>query len=48
MINSGIIGFTETQVNPSDSTCKIMERLNFFNMNVNDSENNFFRFSLWM
>ena len=37
MINSGIIGFTETQMKPSDSTCKIMERLDFFNIDVNDN-----------
>ena len=28
-INNDIIGFTETQMNPSDSICKIMEILNF-------------------
>ena len=34
------MGFTEMQINPSDSTCKIMETLNFFNKNFNN-ENNF-------
>ena len=33
MINNDIIGFTETQINPSDSTCKIVETLIFFNIN---------------
>lgn len=32
MINNDI-GFTETQINPSDSTCKIVETLIFFNIN---------------
>ena len=36
IINNGIIGFTETKINPSDSTCKIMETLNFFNINFNN------------
>ena len=29
LINNDIIGFTETQLKSSDSTCKIMETLNF-------------------
>ena len=29
IINNDIIGFTETQLKPSDCTCKIMETLNF-------------------
>ena len=30
-----------TEINPSDSTCKIMETLNFFNINFNSDENKF-------
>ena len=41
IINNDIIGFTETQINPSGSTCKIMETLNFFNVNFNNDENKF-------
>ena len=29
IINNDIIGFAETQINLSDSTCKIIETLNF-------------------
>ena len=29
-MNNNIIGFTETQIKPSDSTCKIKVTLNFF------------------
>ena len=29
IINNNIIGFTETQVKPSDSLCKITETLNY-------------------
>ena len=35
IINNYIIGFTETQIIPSDSNCKITETLNFFNFNFN-------------
>ena len=31
-INDYIIVFTETQFNPSDSTCKIIKTLTFFNI----------------
>ena len=48
IINNDIIGFTETQIKPSDSTSKIIETLNVFNINFNNSENNFFKFSLGM
>ena len=30
IMNNDIMGFTETQINPSDSTWKLMETLNFF------------------
>ena len=30
-MNNDIIGFTDPQVRPSDSTCKIIETLNFYN-----------------
>ena len=39
IINNDIIGFTETKINPSDFTCKIMETLNFFNVSFNNYEN---------
>ena len=41
IINSDIIGITETQIKPSDSTCKVIETLNFFNINFNNNENKF-------
>ena len=37
-INNEIIQFTETQVNLSDSTCKIIETLNFVSINFNNNE----------
>ena len=41
IINSSIIGFTETQIKPSDSTCEVIEKLNFFNINFNSNESKF-------
>ena len=41
VMNNVIIGFTETQISPSDSTCKITETLNFFNINFNNNEKKF-------
>ena len=41
IINNDIIGFTETQISLSDSTCKIVEMLSFFNLNFNNSEDKF-------
>ena len=41
IINNNIIGFTETQIKPSDSTCKIIETLNLFNINFNNNDNKF-------
>ena len=38
IINNEIIGFTETQIKPSDCTSKIIETLNFFNINFNNNE----------
>ena len=40
IVNNDILEFTETQINPSDSTCKIIKKLNFFNINFN-TENRF-------
>ena len=37
-MNNDIIGLTETQISLSDSTCKIVETLKFFNINFNKSE----------
>ena len=41
IINNDIIGITEIQIYPSDSSCKIMETLNFFKINFNNDENKF-------
>ena len=39
IINNDIIGFTETQIKPSDSTSKIIETLNDFNIKFNNNGN---------
>ena len=39
IINNDIIGLMETQIKPSDSTYKIIETLNLFNINFNNNEN---------
>ena len=41
IINNDIIGFTETQIKPPDSTSKIIETLNVFNIKFNSNENKF-------
>ena len=41
IINNEIIGFTETQIKPSDYTSKIIETLNVFNINFNNNGNTF-------
>ena len=41
IINNDILGFTETQIKPSDSTSKIIETLNVFNINFNNNEDKF-------
>ena len=41
IINNNIIGFTETQIKSSDSTCKMIETLSLFNINFDKNENNF-------
>ena len=35
--NNDIMGFTEAQMNPPDSTCKITGRLNFLNIGFNSN-----------
>ena len=40
-INNDIIGFTETQINPSDSTSKIIETFEFFKYYFNSGNNKF-------
>ena len=40
-MNNDLIEFKETQINLSDSTCKIIQGLNFFNINFNNNENEF-------
>ena len=39
IINNDIIGFTKTQIQPSDSTCKIIETSNLFNINFYNIRN---------
>ena len=41
IINNDVIGFTETQIKPSDCTSKIIGTLSFFNINFNNYENKF-------
>ena len=40
-MNNDIIGLTETQISLSDSTYRIVETLNVFNSNFNNSEDKF-------
>ena len=40
-MNNDLLEFKETQINLSDSTCKIIQGLNFFNINFNNNENEF-------
>ena len=42
-MNKDIIGLTEIQISLSDSTCRIVETFNFFNINFNNSEDKFLR-----
>ena len=41
IINNVIMGFTELKIKLSDSTSKVVETLNFCNVNFNNTENNF-------
>ena len=41
IINNDIIGFTETLINLSNSTCKITETLNFFTIHFKNNQNKF-------
>ena len=41
IIKSDIIGFTETQMKPSDSTCTIIETLNLISIKFNNNESEF-------
>lgn len=41
LLNDDTTGFTETQINPSDSTWKTIEMLNLFNFNFNNNKNKF-------
>ena len=38
IIDNDILGFTETQIKLSDWTCKIIETLNFFDINFNNEK----------
>ena len=40
-INSDIIEFTETQIHPSNSTSRIIELLNFFNIKLKNNKDEF-------
>ena len=42
-LNNSIMRFTEAQIKSSDTTCKIIKTLNFFNVNFNNNENNGYR-----
>ena len=48
VINNAVIGFTETQISPTDFASKIIKTLNFFNTIFNNSERKLFRFRLQM
>ena len=41
IMNNDSILFLETEIDLSDSTCKIIETLNFFNINFNDNKSKF-------
>ena len=41
IIDNDSVRFTDTEINLSDSTCKIIKIFSFFNINVNKSENRF-------
>ena len=41
IIDNDTVRFTDTEINLSDSTCKIIKIFSFFNINVNKSENRF-------
>ena len=43
--SNNLIGFTEIQTKLSDSTSKIIETLNFFNINFNNKENKLLSFA---
>ena len=38
IIDNDILGFTETQIKPSNWTCKIIETFNFFDVNFNNKK----------
>ena len=48
VMNNDIVGFIETQIKSSDFTYKIIQTLNFFNINFVNNENKIFKFSLEM
>ena len=43
--SNNLTGFTEIQTKLSDSTSKIIETLNFFNINFNNKENKLLSFA---
>ena len=45
IMNNGVMGFRETQMNPSDSTLEVIETLNFLNINFNNNENKVLSFA---
>ena len=40
-IDNDAVWFTETEINLSDSTCKIIKIFSFFNISVNENENRY-------
>ena len=48
IINKNILGFTERQIRPSDSTCKIIGTLELFNINFNNNKKIIFKFNIQM
>ena len=46
IINNKTIGFTETQIKPSDCISKFIKTLNYFNINFNNNQIKKKKFSL--
>ena len=40
-MNNGVVGFTETQINTLNSTCKSIDTLNSLKINFSNNENKF-------
>ena len=46
-MNNGIIGFTETQINTLNTTCKSIDTLNSLKINFSNNENKFLNLTYW-